>query len=89
MKILKEERERIQKLYGLNEMYDGGEIDNPDEMSNFETAADEEVERMFYSCLDQIEEMRGGKLEKSVFIEMLDKYYGDEPQIPDEELPFR
>lgn len=89
MKILKEEKERIQKLYGINEMYDGGEIDNPDEMSNYDASMDEEIEKMFFSCLDQIEEMRGGRLEKSEFIRMLDKHYGDEPEIPEEELPFR
>lgn len=89
MKILKEERERIQKLYGINEMYDGGEIDNPDETSDFDANMDEEIEKMFFDCLNQIEDMRGGKLEKSEFIRMLDKYYGDEPEVPEEELPFR
>ena len=89
MKILKEEKERIQKLYGLNEMYDGGEIDNPDDSSNYDAMMDEDIEKMFFDCLDEIEEIRGGRLEKSAIIEMLDRYYGDEPEMPEEELPFR
>ncbi len=88
MKILKEEKERIQKLYGINEMYDGGEIDNPDETSDFDANMDEEIEKMFFDCLNQIEEMRGGRLEKSAYIDMLNKHYGDEPEVPEEDLPF-
>lgn len=88
MKILKEEKERIQKLYGINEMYDGGEIDNSDETSDFDANMDEEIEKMFFDCLNQIEDMRGGRLEKSEFIRMLDKHYGDEPEVPEEDLPF-
>lgn len=79
MKINKEEKLRIQKLYNLNEQTDRFDYIDTDfgDVDYMDMGRDEEIEKMFYDCLDNIKEMFGANPSKDVYVELLDKYFGD------------
>jgi hypothetical protein len=90
MKITNEERERIKRLHNLNEQlsFDEQEMDDMggDDM---DLRADDEAEKMFMDCLEQIRDMRDGDYDKSFYLELLDKYFEEKESMDSEEdLPY-
>lgn len=78
MKINKEEKLRIQKLYNLNEQTDRfDDYVNDSDIEYMDSGDDGEIERMFNDCLDNIKNMSGANPSKNVYLDLLDKYYGD------------
>lgn len=94
MKITKEDRERISKLYSLNESWTdyGQQIDDvpnePDATDLSDANRDEYIDKTFFDCLDTIHNNIGGRISKNDYIMLLDKYYENEPETSEEDLPF-
>lgn len=100
---MKNLQEQISKIKGLMKIINEEDYGIPydkhnDDDTSSDGARDEDAEKIFMDCMDEIKNIYGGNMDRSAYIEMIDKYLGtdneedmgdDEDMDDNEELPFK
>jgi len=92
MKISIEERQRISKLYNINESqyesFDDDFSNEPDATDISDSMSDKFVDDTFIDCIEYIHDRLGYKIEKKEYMRLLDQYYNNLPEEPVSDLPY-